>query len=288
MIAALLLAATAALAEGSAKTELSQDVTVRAKAAGPSLAVPPPSASKPVVDEVLRSLSLGRGSAGPSPETIRVTPESARLSRPFPESPYLALSPQNIRALYDSWTFEIGEVDGEIMQKSEGVGLLRESIDWDGSGPDGRLALVPGRSYKYRFTGRRGAREFTVESDPILINSFTRRDYGGETRMEVALSEIFVDESAKFATGAERYLDRICDALRAGDARSDGTYRFELATKQPRAKLSADRAKALVKAFSSALLADPAKVKVAPMPAERGESLSAFVPPAKGARLRIE
>jgi len=291
VIAALLLAAAPALAADSAKnaTQISQDITVRAKAAAPSLSVPPPAPSKPVVDEVLRSLDLGKsGGSGPRAETVRVAPEATRLETPFPEPPLLALSPENIRALYDSWTFEIREADGGIAARSEGVGMLRESVDWDGAGPDGRLALAPGRRYFYRFTGRRGAREFAIESDPVAIKSFTRRQYGGETRLEVAIDEVFVDGKAAFATGAERYLDRMADALRAGDARPDGSFRFELYAKDLRGKLAKARIKALVKRFAAALKADPAKVKIAALPAERAEALAAFLPPSSGPRLHIE
>ena len=292
MILAPLLAAAVALAADPAPAgkpaEISQDITVRGKAAAPTLSVPPPAPSKPVVDEVLRSLALGRGAAPAGPETIHVAPETTRLERPFPEPPFLALSPENIRALYDAWTFEVRTDDGEIATRSEGVSVLRESVDWDGSGPDGRLVLATGRRYRYRFTGRRGAREFAVESDPVTIKSFTRREYAGETRLEAAVDEIFADGKPSYATGAERYLDAMAEALRAGEARADGSYKFELYAKEPRGKLAAARAKALVRTFAAALLADPKRVKVQPLPAERGEALAAFVPPSRGARIRIE
>lgn len=288
--AALLLAAAAFAAEPSSKGNegMSQNITVVGKAAAPSLSVPPPSPSKPVVDEVLQSLTLGRGAGPAGPETVHVAPETSRLERPFPEPPFLALSPENIRALYDAWTFEIRSDDGEIATRSEGVSILRESIDWDGSGPDGRLVLAPGRRYHYRFMGRRGGREFAIESDPVTIKSFTRREYAGETRLEAAIDEIFTDGKSSYATGAERYLNAMAEALRAGDARADGTYKFELYTKTPRGKLTAARMKALAKTFAAALLIDPKRVKIAPMPAERAEALAAFMPPSKGARLGNE
>ena len=290
-ILALCLAAAPALCAppGKGPAEISQDITVRSKAAGPSLAVPPPAPSKPVVDEVLRSLNLGRsGDAAPSAETVRVAPESARLDAPFPEPPFLALSPENIRALYDAWSFEIREADGAIATRSEGVGRLRENVDWDGAGPDGRLEIAAGKRYLYRFTGRRGAREFVVESDPVAVKSFLRRQYGGETRMEVAIDEVFTDGKATYATGAERYLDRMADALRAGESRPDGTFRFDLYAKDVRGKLTATRAKALVARFAKALGTDPSKVKIQPTPVERSEALAAFVPASKGARLHVE
>ena len=291
MILAPLLLAAAALAADPAsagKSELSQNITVVGKAAAPALAVPPPSPSKPVVDEVLLSLTLGRGAEPAGPETVRVSPETSRLERPFPEPPFLALSPENIRALYDAWTFEIRSDDGEIATRSEGVSILRESIDWDGSGPDGRLVLAPGRRYRYRFMGRRGGREFAIESDPVLIKSFTRREYAGETRLETAVDEIFPDGKSSYATGAGRYLDAMAEALRAGDARADGVYKFELYTREPRGRLAAARAKALAKTFASALLVEPKRVRITPMPVERAEALAAFVPPSKGARIRNE
>ncbi len=290
ILAPLLLAAAARAADpaSTGKSDLSQNITVVGKAAAPALSVPPPAPSKPVVDEVLHSLALGRGAGPAGPETVHVAPETSRLERPFPEPPFLALSPENIRALYDAWTFEILSDDGEIATRSEGVSILRESIDWDGSGPDGRLVIAAGRRYHYRFTGRRGGREFAIESDPVLIKSFTRREYAGETRLEAAVDEIFSDEKSSYATGAERYLNAMAEALRAGDARADGTYKFELYTKAPRGKLAGARIKALKKTFASALLVDPKRLKISPMPVERAEALAAFVPPSKGARIRNE
>ena len=286
MISALLLAA-AALAADPVKDQISEDITVRGKASGPALALPRPAASKPIIDEVLSSLPLGRGE-GPRPETVRMAPETSRLEKPFPEPPFLALSPENIHALYDSWTFDVLSRGGEIVSRAEGVGRLHESVDWDGAGPDGRLEIAAGRSYRYRFTGRRGRRTFVVESAPVTLKSFTRREYAGETRLEVALEEIFADASAAFAAGAERYLGAMADALRAGDARPDGSHKFELYQKEPRGKLAAARAKALAARLAAALHADPAHVKIAVLPAERGAALAAFAPPAKGERLGNE
>ncbi|UPT72848.1 MAG: hypothetical protein M0D55_13070 [Elusimicrobiota bacterium] len=160
--------------------ELSEDITVKARAAGAAgVQVAPPTASKPVIDEVLRSLSLGRGRLAPAAERIRVGGDVARYLRPYPEAPFLALSPANIVALYDEWSFEVLDNEGEIVMKSDGVGMLNEKIDWDGAGPDGRLAVVAGRSYRYRFTGRRAGRAFVVESDPVPLRSFTWREYAG-------------------------------------------------------------------------------------------------------------
>jgi hypothetical protein len=293
MTTLLVWAAAAAFAAspgagGQGQSEISQDITVKGKAGGPSLALPPPAASKPVIEEVLHSLSLGRKGELSAQPTVRVTPEMMRFERPFPEPPFLAFSPENIRALYDDWTFEVRSEDGQIVSHTEGVGSVRETLDWEGSGVDGRLAVSAGHRYHYRFTGRRGGREFAIESDPVLLKSFTRRQYGGETRLEAAIDEIFPDGKAAFATGAERYLDVMADALRAGDARADGSYRFELYGEKPRGKLAAARLAALVDRFSSALGAESSRIQVSLLPSERGPALAAFVPPAKGERLRNE
>ena len=101
MIAVFLLAAaTAHGAERAAKSELSQDITIKARAAGSAgVQVAPPTASKPVIDEVLRSLSLGRGARVPAAERIRTGGDASRYARPFPAPPFIVMSPANIVAL---------------------------------------------------------------------------------------------------------------------------------------------------------------------------------------------
>ncbi|MBI5246936.1 MAG: hypothetical protein HY923_07120 [Elusimicrobia bacterium] len=290
MIAALLLAAAPVLAaERPAKSELSQDITVKSRAAGAAgVQVAPPSASKPVIDEVLRSLSLGRGARGPAAERIRTGGDSSRYARPFPEPPFLVMSPANIVALYDEWTFEVFDDSGEIAWKSEGVGMLNDKIDWDGGGPDGRLAVVAGRSYHYRFTGRRAGRAFVIESDPVPLKSFTHREYAGETRLEADLTLFFDDKEAVLVRSSAQWIDALGSRLRSGEPRADGNYKIELAVKDMRGKLAADRAKALRKALAKSLVVAPERVVVSLMPALRGEAVSAFLPPSKGAALRIE
>ena len=126
MISALLLAAaTAHGAERPRQSELSQDITIKARAAAAAgVQVAPPSASKPVIDEVLRSLSLGRGARAPAAERVRTGGDASRFARPFPEPPFLVMSPANIVALYDEWVYEVFDDQGEIVWKSDGVGML--------------------------------------------------------------------------------------------------------------------------------------------------------------------
>lgn len=278
------LTVSAGHAQG-AKTELREDITVKAKAAGPGLAVPPPAASGPVVDEVLRSLELDKGAKAPSAARIRVGGDPARFERPFPEPPYLALSPANIEALYDSWTFEVF-ADQEPVWRAEGVGPLRERLDWEGQGPAGGLALAPGRSYRYRFTGRRGARAFAIESEPARIVSFVHREYVGETRLEAAASLIFEAGKAAFAPTARPYLEEMAERLRLGEPRPDGSFRFELYVPDARAALARERARALVKRFSDQLVVAPERVRVALIPETRGEAVACFLAASKGPGLR--
>lgn len=288
-LALLLLAAPSFAATVAKKaSEISQDITVRSRAAVVGLQVAPPSASKPVIDEVLKSLSLGRGTRQAAAERIRTGGDLARFLRPFPEPPFLALSPANILAVYDEWLFEVVDSEGEIAWKTDGVGTLNEKIDWDGGGPNGQLAVVAGRSYHYRFTGRRAGRAFVIESDPVPIKSFTHREYAGETRLEVVISEIFADGEAKVSKDAEKWMDAFASRLRTAEPRLDGTYRLELAAKDLRSPLTVKRQVAVMKAMAKALLVAPDKVVVSPMPALRGEALAALLPPAKGPSLRIE
>lgn len=290
MIAWILAAALAAHgAQRAARTEISQDITVRARAAATSIQVPPPAAAKPVIDEVLRSLSLGRGTLPPAAELIRTGADELRFLRPFPEPPFLALSPANIVALYDEWTFEVLDSKGRVAWKTEGVGRLKERVDWDGEGPDRQLAIVAGLSYRYRFTGRRAGRAFVIESDPVRLRSFARlEDYGGQTRLEAEIGLFFENGKPAFQKEADAWIDALAARLRVGEPRADGTYKVELAVREARGKLAQARANALSKRLAAALVVAPERVAVSVAPLLRGEAVSAFLPPSKGATLRSE
>ncbi len=289
MIAALvILSALAACgAQAASQTELSQDITVHAHAAVVGVQVAAPAASKPVIDEVLRSLSLGRG-GGAAAVHISAGGDEARLSRPYPEPPYLSLSPANIAALYDEWTFEILDSQDKLVWKTEGVGVLKERVDWDGSGPEGQLAIVTGASYHYRFTGRRAGREFVIDSDPALLRSFIRREYAGETRLVADIGAFFEEGKASFSKESRAWIDALAGRLRQGDANADGGYKVELSARDARGKLASARAKALGKRLAAALFVNAKRVPVLVTAASRGETVSAFLPPSKGPALRIE
>lgn len=285
----LILALPAWSAGTPSKSELSQDITVKSRAAGAvGVQVAPPTASKPVIDEVLRSLSLGRGARAPAAERIRAGGDNARFNRPFPEPPFLALSPANIVAVYDEWTFEVLDGEGDVVWKSDGVGMLNDKVDWDGGGPDGRLAVVAGRSYHYRFTGRHAGRAFIIESDPVALKSFTHREYAGETRLEADAALFFMDGKADMTKAAGLWVDALGSRLRRGEPRADGNYKVELSAKDVRGKVAKARAKALARRLAKSLVVAPERVVVSLTPAARGEAVSAFLPPSKGAALRIE
>jgi len=289
MITEILLIFTLPAWSAPAKSELSQDITVHSRAAGVAgVQVAPPTASKPVIDEVLRSLSLGRGAHAPAAERIRAGGDNARFARPFPEPPFLALSPANIVAVYDEWTFEILDNEGDIVWKSDGVGMLNEKVDWDGGGPDGRLVVVAGRSYHYRFTGRRAGRAFVIESDPVPLKSFTHREYAGETRLEADAALFFEEGKAELSKEGGVWVDALGSRMRQGEPRADGNYKVELSAKDVRGKIAKARAKILAKRLAKSLVVAPERVVVSLMPAMRGEAVSAFMPPSKGAALRIE
>ncbi len=289
MIAAPLLLLASCAWSAPSKSELSQDITVKARAGvAAGVQVAPPTASKPVIDEVLRSLKLGRGASAPAAERIRTGADTARFDRPFPEPPFLALSPANIVAVYDEWIFEILDDEGEIVWKSDGVGMLNEKVDWDGGGPDGRLSVIAGRSYHYRFTGRRAGRSFVIESDPVPLKSFTHREYAGETRLEADAALFFEPGKADLTKEAGAWVDALASRLRLGEPRADGNYRIELSAKDVRAKTAAARAKVLARRLAKSLVVAPERVVVSVMPVSRGEAVSAFLPPSKGAALRIE
>lgn len=264
---------------------VSEDVTVKAKAAAPALAVPPPAPAKPVVDEVLDSLSLGRG-AKEEVRRVAVAPDAARLQRPYPKPPYLALSPAHIEAQYDAWTFEVLS-GADVVYRAEGVGLLRERLEWDGDGGDGRPVLRPGGSYRYRFTGRRGGRSFVIDSEPVRIASCARRDYGGR-RWEVALEELFPERGATLGTGADPYLKALASAFREGEPRPDGAYRLELLAAGPRGKAAEERADAVAERLARLIPARRADVKVELLPADGGETLAALVPEPEGPAIQAE
>ncbi len=282
MIAAL-LTLSAALARADDAPIISQDITVKSKAAGPALAVPAPAAAPAVVDEVLDSLSLGRGDAPQAPVT-RVSVDESRLAGEFPPPPFLDFSPARVAARYDAWTFEV--LDGErAVWRREGSGPARERLSWDGAGRDGRLAAAAGRAYRYRFTGRRGGGSFVVESDPVTLRSFSRREYLGDTRLEVAASELF-DDGARLSSRAGRYLRAIAARLEADGASGGDAPRFVLRSPRPRSPLAQARARALAAALAAALKSSsPPSVEVASDP--RGaDAFDAFLPVPRGPTLR--
>ncbi|MEK7388415.1 MAG: hypothetical protein AAB036_01820 [Elusimicrobiota bacterium] len=267
------------------RTELTQDITVRARAAAMTVQVAPPTASKPIVDEVLASLAFGRGLAA-GPERFRAGGDMSRLLRPFPEPPFLVLSPANIKALYDEWTFEIVDSKSSVVWSSDGVGALTGRLEWDGTGNDAQPAIVTGRSYQYRFTGRRAGRSFVVESDPALINSFSHHEYGGETLLEADAGLLFIEGKSAWKVESKRWIDAFVGRLLTSEPRPDGTYKVALHVRNTHDKLASSRAKALTLRLASALLVESDRIVMTIAKSPRGETVSVFLPPSKGASVR--
>ena len=270
------------------KSTISEDITIKSRPAGPGVEVAPPAASKAVVDEVLKSLSLGRGHVAHAPSRIGVEADIARVKAPFPEGPWLSFSAENVAALYDHWTFEVLDDRERILYSERGVGALKQRIDWHGTGGEAGFVLETGRAYRYRFTGQRGDRSFVVESEPLPIASFSHVEYAGNTRLEAALPLVFDSGKASFSKDAPRWLEQFSSKFRLSEPRPDGTYKLELAMKDPHSELANKRAKALSARLARSLVVNKKKVIVERVPAPRGESVAAILPPGRGAPLRIE
>jgi hypothetical protein len=214
-------------------------------------------------------------------------PGSEKLKKPFPEAPYLAFSPRSVTAPYDLWTFEVIEGPAEVLMRQDGTGKVVEPLEWDGAGPSGQDAIRVGRTYYFRFTGRRGPESFVLTSEPVTLTSLALRDYLGGGRLEVSNDELFVRGKAKLKPEAARYLRPVADRLRR--LPSAEPYRLELCHAKPGSALAKDRADALKRWFAEALLINAARVVVAlRSDAERGDVAAWVLPADQGEVLREE
>lgn len=266
------------------KTSVNEQITVKSHTNLGPLPVPPPSPTKALIDDVLSTLSFSKEKS--SVETVRVSPDVSRLALPFPDPPFLAFSPENIQANYDSWTFVVLNESEKPVWTSEGTGHLRDQVEWDGRGHDGRIALVPGHSYRYRFTGVRGSKKFRVESERIQFRSFSRPEVVGQKLYCVWSDVLFEANSDQLGPDAGTYLDAMLDAWRASGQPAGTIYRgdFHFLTSR---SLAAARLAELRKHISDGLLVPPARIQIdlAPGP---GDFLSVDIAPPEGATLRIE
>ncbi len=264
------------------RPEIREEVTVRAKGGGPPLQLPPPTADKAVLQEVLSSLKLLRD--GPPAATVRLSAWARRLELPFPEPPYLALSPKAVAADHDSWAFEVLE-EGRVVWRSEGRGRIAERIAWEGTGPAGEMAARVGRSYQFRFTGR-GEKPFVISSEPLALKSLSYRDNLGRLRLEAAVSELFQEGKAAWRAGSDKYLAALAGRLRLLDPRSEPAL-FVLYAEKPKSALARARARTLRLYFSKRLLVAPSLVAVDILArAGREEAVACLLPPEAGAAIR--
>lgn len=283
---ALLPLAAAAAAAGRSDEGLAQqgaireDVSVQAPAAGPALALPQPGPDRAVVDEVVGSLRVLSEDHRARVADVRV-PAAERLSRPFPEAPYIVFSPRLVTAPYDVWTFQVLDSQGRELLSQQGTGRVVEPIEWDGSGPSGDDAVRTGESYWFRFTGQRGPASFVVASEPARLASLTLRGLLGGERLEAQTSLLFDEGRAQLKKGAAVYLTALADRM-ARVAPKDG-YTLELRQRSPGSELAKARAKALQTWLAEKLLVNAALVRVARLePGTRGEVLACALPAEKG------
>lgn len=259
------------------------EVSIKAKAAsGPAVQVPPPRPDRIVVDEVIRTLDLGR-SAPLSEQAAKGTIKAAskRLSEPFPEAPFLTLSPKTIEAAYDGWSFEV-LIEHEVVYKTEGPGEMREPLDWDGSGAADEIAARVDAPYSFRFVGRGDGAPIVLVSEPYALKSLRHRDYLGTTHLELSTSLLFQKGKAAFTLDAGPYLVALAERMRRANM-GGAPYKFTLYDDQPRSELAKKRARAVARHFSKELLIAPERVQVEALTAgRRGRALVCVLPPEQG------
>lgn len=279
---ALLFAAALAVSAAESDTSMGE-VTIKAKAAvGPAIVVPPPRADRAVVDEVIRTLDLGRSAPLEQTQAMaKVSAASKRLSRPFPEPPFLTLSPRAIDTRYDGWSFEVLE-ENKVLWKADGVGELREPLEWDGTGPGGELVARVEAPYSFRFVGKGDGAPIVLVSEPIKLDSLLHRDFLGTIHLEAASALIFAKGKAEFAERGRAHVAALAERMRRVPMGGD-PYKFTLYEDDPRAELSKARARLVRRRFAKELLVAPERVHVDVLTAgARGRALVCQLPPEKG------
>lgn len=287
MMALLLLASgLAAAADDSGKAVITQDISIKAKSAGPALPLPRPGPDKAVVDEVVGSLKIMSTDHSVRAASVEIPGSAKKLARPFPEAPYLTFSPRAVTAPYDLWTFEVLE-GAETIYRQDGTGKVVETLEWDGTGASGEEAARVGKTYMFRFTGRRGPERFVLTSEPARLKSLAVREYLGGTRLEVSNEELFEKGQGKLSAGAGEYLRPMADRLRRLSLKDD--YKLELRQADPDGALAQARAKALRKFFADSLLINAGRIQVERLGyGNRGDVTAALLPADKGDTIRVE
>ena len=275
--------ASARSGDDSGAVVIHKDVEIRTAATGPALSLPQPRPDRAVVDEVVDSLKVMRQEHSARAATV---PGSAqKLSRPYPQAPYLVFSPRAVTAPYDLWTFEVIGHGNEILWRQDGTGMVREPLEWDGSGPAGDDVVRIGRTYFFRFTGRRGPESFLLTSEPVAFKSLALREFLGGARLEVANDELFTPGAAALKPGAADYLRPLSDRLRRLETKEGYTLEFYQA--KPESALAGKRAAALRHWLADALLINAGRVHVKPLTlGTRGDVTACRLPAEKGDTIR--
>lgn len=269
------------------RSEIKEEISIKGKGTvGPPVQVPPPGPDKEVVGEVIRSLDIYKKEHKGGAPALKPAGVS-RLSRPFPEPPFLIFSPRTVAVPYDGWVFEVLQ-GGEVVWRAQGEGRLKERIEWDGSGSSGESSAQAGKSYHFRFTGKSGASEFILTSEPVALKSLAYEEVMGGTRLEAANSALFEEGKSSLKSSAEEYLSAMGERLRRVGI-GDQPYRFVLYQARPRGRLARERAESLRKYFSQYLFINPKRIEVDVLPvAERGDSTACVLPLEKGSSIRLE
>jgi hypothetical protein len=288
MTSGWLLSLCAVAAAAAKDSDLRQDISIRGKAAaGAGVQVSAPRADAAVTAEVVDSLDLTRKAHRAAVPHATVAGGGERLERPFPEAPFLTLSPRTAADAYDRWSFEV--YDGtRLVHRQEGNGRLYEKLEWDGSGDAGRLVVQAGSSYAFRFTGWDGDRAFVISSDPVRLASLAYKEFLGETHLEAANDVLFTAGEASFKPGSDRFLTAMGDRMRRSNVQGE-PYRLVLYQAKPRSASAAARGRLLRKYFAGYLVINPERVRVDVLSlGVRGDVTACVLPPERGDSIRTD
>lgn len=292
LAAAWLAASLAAFPAAAAKKKIddaaaTQEITIKGKGpAGPPVRLPPVAPDGAAADEVTATLDVLKVEHKATPPQLRVPGGPVRrLSRPFPEPPYLSFNPESYRQPHERWTFEV--LSGEnVVWRAGGRGEAAEKIEWDGTDATGRVAVRVGQPYHFRFTGVRGGEELGVTSEAIELSSVLYRESLGDVHMEVGSALLFASGQAKLLESAAPFLRELAQRLRRVNPELR-PLKLTLYQKKPEDKLAKRRAKALKEHFVKSLLVHVSRLEVdAAQAEERGEVLACVLPPDGGAVIR--
>ncbi|MFA6092908.1 MAG: hypothetical protein WCU88_13660 [Elusimicrobiota bacterium] len=266
---------------------VSQDITIKGKGLGaPPVEAMPPEPDAAVVDEVVESLSLYRSEDEIVLPKLRLSALERRLRAPFPEPPFLLLSPQPVTRDCSHWRLEARSED-EVLWRAEGAGPLRERMDWNGTDEAGRMAVRAGGRYHLRLKAERGAKTYVLETEPVDIPSLIYHDAMGSSRMEISLERLFSPGSAKVLKEYSELLDALAEKMDSSFGR-DEPLRMELRVRKS-SPLNRKRAQALRRYAASHLMVNPERIRVELSSEDgRGEALSCLLPIEKGATIRTE